>query len=145
MAESPELRGDRLRRLIFAVWLAKKFDPTISRMELAKIAGYRESASTYGVVDWVRFGTDSSAALTEKGKLYLESKILYLHRAIRLMLSSVIVFLSLLIIQRYAYDSFGVILMFDMRSLILAVVSTLFFSIFWYRLLWSISKLRVRK
>ena len=147
MKKSEGMRGDKFRRFLFAVWLANKFEKTISMVNLSKIAGYDSPSGAYGieVSGWVERDTKLGVTLTEKGKNYFKYNILHIHESIRQLLLSFLVFISLMTIQRYMYDNFGVILMGNFWFLVISALLIVIVHVFWYRLLWIISKNRAGK
>ena len=141
MNKDTEVRGDLLRKAIFVVWLANKFDKFISVAELARIAGY-SSSGIYSAQEMGWFNINGNVILKPKAELYLEKNILFYHKAIKQIMISFLIFTILMILQRYAYDRYNIILMGSSLLLYTSATILIFLYIFWYRLLWLISRNR---
>jgi len=147
MKKPVEARGDKFRKFLFAVWLANKYEKNISTVNLGKIAGFKGPGGPQAIKEsrWVKEDINLGISLTKKGESYLKDNILYIHKAIRQILQSFLVFILLMIIQRYMYDSFGIILIGNFWFLVLSALIIIVIHVFWYRLLWIISKNRAGK
>ena len=143
MNEDTEVRGDLLRKAIFVVWLANRYNKTISVSELTRIAGY-SSSGIYSAKETGWLKINGNVTLPQKRELYLEKNILYYHKAVKQITLSILIFTIMMILQRYAYDQYNIILIGSPILLYTSAIILIFLYIFWYRLLWIITKNRAR-
>ena len=143
MNEDTEVRGDLLRKAIFVVWLANRYNKTISVSELTRIAGY-SSSGIYSAKETGWLKINGNVTLPQKSELYLEKNILYYHKAVKQITLSILIFTIMMILQRYAYDQYNIILIGSPILLYASAIILIFLYIFWYRLLWIVTKNRAR-
>lgn len=141
MLKEPEIVGDKLRRALFIVWLATKFEKKISIADLRRLSGY-SSSGIYSAKEagWFTENKDGCIRVTDKGELYLEKNQLVVYKSIRQFMVSLLFFLFYLLIQKLSYQYFGILMMSRVSWLIMSMIIILIMIFFWYRIIWFLEK-----
>ena len=141
MTEDPSIKGDKLRDAIFIVWLANKFDRDIQTADLRRLSGYAGSGMYGGKESgWFTENEKGSLGLTEKGELYLRTKLLGSHDIVRGLFLYVALTFLMMLIQNYLYYEYNYTLIYKRTTLALASTTFILFYLVWYRFNWFFIK-----
>jgi len=145
MSNEPEIVGDKLRKAIFIVWLSNKFEKGISRAELRRLSGYK-SSGLYSAKEegWFTENDKGKLGLAPEAELYLEKNLISPHKIIKLLLSYLLLFISLLIIQEFLVLKYEMLLRFNIFGSTIAAIILILIIVFWYRIFWFLEKRSIR-
>lgn len=142
MSDVPRIKGDKLRKAMFVVWLANKFDKGISKSELARLSGYKGtglySASEH---DWFKEGPDDDMIrLTEKAELYLKENQLKTYDLAKMLFVVMTYFLGLLALQDIFLDVFNLEFKYEWQHLFPVIIVFIIVIRYFYRIVWYFMK-----
>jgi len=137
------IRGDKLRKAMFLVWLANRFNDYITVADLRRMCGYASSGIYSAKESGWFIEKNGNINLTDKGELYLEKNILNLHESIRGLIASIIIMTCSLIIQNIFYHKLNILIMFRAVFLVPTLILLLGFHLFWYRIIWHYKKRKI--
>jgi hypothetical protein len=140
--EEPTIKGDKLRRAIFLVWLSNQFNEKLSYSELGRMVSYTSSGLYTGKEGgWFIENMNGELTLTDKSELYLQKNQLEFSKLIRILLAYMVIIFVTLLVQHYVYYEYDFLLMFNRATLIFGIVIMFLLYHFWYRILWIAEKI----